>query len=268
MTQPDDIEIAPLEREHAAETSFIDDSFVTVDENLILEDFTAVSEGVKFLNEYTKEHKKEETRSNAKPTSVEEVYEVKENTIKRIISARWRLNDYLSSEERDVQERFSYLQQFTKDIVSFLKILFLLKSSDPLGEVPSNKDEVKSKHSTLIANPGAHEPSDSGATSDSSPLLRDYETHEADDIAILQGIRAEVESYSQQWVTLGDHSEERKQIFSETDPDEFSQFSSISFRSISIRRNILWVLLGLIAIAVIIFGFIILLLVIIASVTR
>ena len=272
MSQPDDIEIAPAERDtYMTETSFVDDSFVTMDEDPIIEDFTAVSEGVKYLTEYTVEYKREESRSKAHSKSAEEVYGVKENTIKRIISARWRLNDYLGSEEREVQERFNHLQQFTKDIVSFLKILFLLKSSEPFGDIAGREDEVKSKHSMLVGNPTAdnqsHQPPDSDAPLDSSPLLRDYETHEADDIAILQGIRAEVESYSQQWVTLGEYPEERKQIFSDTDPEEFPQHRSISFRSISTRRNILWVLLGIIGAAVIIFGFIIILLIIIATAT-
>ena len=267
MTQPDDMDIAPVQRDtYLTETSFIEDSFATDDDDPIVEDFTAVSEGVRYLNEYALEYKREEPRADTHSKSPEEAYGVKENTIKRIISARWRLNDYLSSEERDVQERFNHLQQFTKDIVSFLKILFLLKSSEPLGDVSGNQEEVKSKHSTLIANPGTesgpHEPSDS------SPLLRDYETHDTDDIAILQGIRAEVESYSQQWVTLGEYSEEKRQVFSDTDPDEFSHSSSISFRSISTRRNILWFLLAIIAAAVIIFVLVILLLIIIASANR
>ena len=254
MAQPDDIEISPVVSNTHAETSFIDNSFATDDDNPIIEDFTAVSEGVRYLNDYTSEHAPEKASDKA-----EEAYGVKENTIKRIISARWLLNDYLSSDERDPQEKFHNLQRFTRDIVSFLKILFFLETSD---SVPEAEGEVKSKHSTRVPIPGDSDPTDS------SPLLRHYETHEADDIAILQGIRAEVESYSQQWVDIGESSEPGKKVFSDPDLDEFSQFKPITFRSLSNRRNLLWLLLGIIVGVVVFFIFIILLLIIIFSVNR
>ncbi|KAI6654514.1 hypothetical protein LOD99_910 [Oopsacas minuta] len=258
MAQPDDIQIAPVERDaYITETSFVDNSFVTEDDIPIVEDFTAVSEGVGYLNMYT---------SDCDPDTVsakkaEEIVEIKENTIKRIISARWLLNDYLSSDDRDPQDKFNNLQNFTKDIISFVKILFLLKSSE------SSPDEVKSKHSTLITNPAA-DSHDTGNLTDSSPLLGDFQTHEADDIAILQSIRAEVEYYSQQWVELGESSEERKRVFSDPDTDDFSQFSSVSFRSLSYKRNFLWVILAIIVSMVVIVIFIILVLIIIFSVNR
>ena len=155
MAQPDDIEIAPvLTNTYTTETSFIDNPSVTDEDNHIVDDFTAVSEGVRYLNDYT---------SDCAPEKAEEAFGVKENTIKRIISARWLLNDYLSSEDRDPQEKFNNLQRFTKDIVSFLKILFFLETSDSVLEA---EGEVKSKHSTRVPIPGDSDPTDS------SPLLR------------------------------------------------------------------------------------------------
>ena len=252
MAQPDDIEIAPVViNNYATETSFIDNSFGTDDDNHIIDDFTAVSEGVRYLNDYTSDYTPEKAS--------EEAYGVKENTIKRIISARWLLNDYLSSEDRDPQEKFNNLQRFTRDIVSFLKILFFLETSD---SVPEAEGEVKSKHSTRVPIPGDSDPTDN------SPLLRHYEIHETDDIAILQGIRAEVESYSQQWVDIGESSEPGKPLFSDPGPDEFSQFRPTSFRSLSTKRNLLWLLLGVIVGVVVLFIFIILLLITIFSINR
>ena len=254
MAQPDDIEIAPVVINTHAETSFIDNSFDNHDDSPIIDDFIAVTEGVRYLNDYTSDYAPEKASDKA-----EEAFEVKENTIKRIISARWLLNDYLSSEDRDSQEKFSNLQRFTRDIVSFLKILFFLETSD---SVPEAEGEVKSKHSTRVPIPVDSDPTDS------SPLLRHYETHEADDIAILQGIRAEVESYSQQWVDIGESSEPAKPVFSDPDLEEFSQFKPPSFRSLSTKRNLLWLLLGVIVGVVVLFIFIILLLIIIFSVNR
>ena len=270
MAQPDPRDIQSGNRTtYITETSFIEDSFVSDDEDPIVEDFAVVSDNVKYLNKFVTDYQYNRENLSATECSdrAEDIYEVKESTIKRIISARWRLNEYLSAEEQDVHEKFGYLQQFAKDLVGFLKILFLLSSETPKAdETSSPEDEVKSKYSTLISNPGADLP---GGDTCARNIPTSSGTHEEDDIAILQGIRTEVEQYSQQWAQMNPLYDEQKQVFSSLDSDDgLTRLHPISFRSLSTRRNILWVMLGVIAGAVIFFAVIILLLIIVFGSSR